>query len=1052
MSLRSRAQQFVFWGTMVLVLAVAGGLWFAYSYVTDSETLAAFLRAQALRYMPGTELVVGRVRVHPFVGDVNLSQIAVWQKIDGVDYVALRVPWLDVRHDVSALLKGEFVPSEVVVAQPVLRLCRRADGTWNLKGILADPWPGPKLGHTPRVVIQNGTIELVDGKGPPAAILREVSVRIETSAEGLLSFDGSAKGDAIEHVSLKGTIDPATGRFSFTEGELTRLEISDTLRRMLPEEWRQALQKPGLAGGEIDIALDRLDYDPAAHPQARYSLAARLRGGVVNCPRLPFALNDVSATVLISDGLVTVERAEGYNGKTSVRARRGGTLELADPKQGRMQLTLDVTDLEFDDRLRAWTPPDFASLWDEYQPQGRLNLVLTALRAVPGGASRFGVGLDCRDVALKYQYFPYPVEHVHGLFTWDGQQIRLNLETLIGEKPFSAQGTIENPGPRAVVNLVFEAGALPMDKTLFDALPPDVRRVVDQFKPTGSVRGKAVLKRSPPGPGDPEFGKVTVDAFLDLNDRCGITWEGLPYRITDLTGHLELHPDNWLFTNMKGGNGLASIQGEGAVRRVGPGQFKTELHLWGKRLAFDDQLRLALPQTWQNTWAILQPAGSSTFDAHIQVEQTKENYHLVILPERETRVKLNLPRVPGPGVAPGETFDMPPMEQVKGTFVFDNGAVTMTDVGFQFRGAPAHLARGTVNVRDTGQFRVDVQNLEVADFRVDPGLCRIMPPLMAQFARRLDDGKTFRFRTNLAIGWSGKLGQSAWCSWSDALVVLNGNTIQTGLPLEHLQGQLDHLRGVFDGQNLEVHGALSLDSISLLGQQVTMLTSPLDVVRNRATLSDLKGDLLGGELTGKAEVDLDTTPRYTATLTVRGADLERYTKTVYGRQSLRGLVDGRIVLTGLGNDLHALQGQGEVHITQGDLGKLPSFLLLVKALNLSPLTKTAFDSANASFRIQNGETLFDLIKFTGNAFSLRGSGTMSAQGDLNLGLRVLYGRDEALHIPIVSDALREVTGQIFQIEVKGTPAFPRFLPVALQQASQAIRNLGTRRSARNGID
>ncbi|HEV3121634.1 MAG TPA: AsmA-like C-terminal region-containing protein, partial [Isosphaeraceae bacterium] len=865
---------------------------------------------------------------------------------------------------------------------------------------------------------------------------------------GLLRFDGSAKGDALEHIRVKGTFDPATGHLTLTEGELTRLEISDTLRRMLPLEWREALLKPGLSAGELDLALDQLDYDPSAHPQVHYSLAARLRGGVVNCPRLPFPLNDVSATLLVSDGLVTVQRAEGYNGKTSVRARRGGTLELGDLGQGRMRLVLDVNDLEFDDRLRAWTPPGLASLWDEYQPKGRLSLVLTLLRTVPGAPPRVGVGLDCRDVALTYRYFPYPVEHVHGPFTWDGQQIRLNLETVIGEKPFSARGTIENPGPGAVVNLAFEAGALPVDKVLFEALPPDVRKVVDQFKPTGSVRGRALLKRTPPGPGDPEFGKVTVDAYLDLNERCAITWEGLPYRITDLTGHLELHPDHWLFTNMKGGNGLALIEGEGSVRRVGQGDFKTELHLWGKRLPFDDQLRLALPQTWQNTWAILQPAGSTTFDAHILVEQSKENYHLVIQPERETRVKLNLPRVPGPGVAPGETFDMPPMEQVTGKFIFDNGTVTMTDVGFQFRGSPARFERGAVNVRDTGQFRLDVQGLEVADFRVDRGLCRIMPPLMAQFARRLDDGKTFRFHTNLAIGWSGKPGQSAWCAWSDALVVLNDNTIHTGLPLEHLQGQLDHLRGVFDGQNLEVHGALSLDSISLLGQQVTFLSSPLDVVHNRATLSNLKGELLGGELLGSAEVDLESTPRYTAHLSVRGADLERYTKTVYGRQNLRGLVESRIVLSGLGSDLHTLQGQGEVHITEGDLGELPALIRLVKFLNLSPLTRTAFDSADASFRIRNGETLFDPIKFTGNAFSLRGSGTMSAQGELNLGLRVLYGRDEGMHIPVVSDALRETTGQIFQIEVKGSPAFPRFHPVALQP----IRALGSRRGARSGME
>jgi hypothetical protein len=1055
MSWRRRAQHFVFWGTALLASAVVGGVWFAYAYVTDSETLATMLREHAPRYFPGSRLVVGRVRVRPLVGDVSFSQIAVWQKLDGVDYQALRIPWLDVRHDVSALLQGQLLPSEVVVAQPMFRLTRRKDGTWNLQGFLADPWPGPSLSYMPRIVIQNGTVELVEANGTHVAILRDVSARIDATTDGVYRFEGSAKGDTFEQLRLKGTVDSKTGRITLNDGELSRLEISDALRQRIPAELHPALQNIGLKGGEIDVALDRLDYDPGANPSFHYTLGARLRFGTVNCPKLPFPLNDVSATVVVKDGLMTIQRAEGSFGTTTVRARRGGTIEIDDKAQGRVQLTLDVIDLEFDDRLRAWTPPDFASLWDEYQPKGRVSIAMSVLRSKRGGPIGFAMGVECTDVALKYSEFPYPVEHVNGLIKWEGSRIHLDLQTaFIGGKPTTARGTIDNPGPDAIVDLTFEGEAFPIDQTLFNALPADVREVVNQFHPTGSVRGKVHVKRTPPGPGDPQIGNVAVHAFLQLNQRCGIVWSGLPYPITDLQGELELHPDHWVFKKMRGRNGLAEIQGEGAVWQIGPnsGQLKTELHLSGQRVPFDDQLRLALQKAWQNTWAILRPTGSSAFDARILVEPQKENYHLVIMPEHDTRLQLRLPRLPGPGVSPGETFDMPPMDEVRGTFTFDNGIVTMSNVSFQFRGAPAHFAHGMVHVRDDGQFRLDVENLEVSDFRIDSGLCRIMPPLMAHFARRCDDGKSFRFRTNLAIGWSGRVGQSAWCTWSDALVVFNGNTIKTGLPLEHLQGQLDHLRGLYDGQNLEVHGALSLDSITFLGQQVTSISSPIDVIGNRAILNDVKGSLLDGEITGRAEIDLADTPRYSASLEVRGADLQRYTKTLPGRQNLRGLVNGQITFNGLGSELRNLQGHGQIHITQGDLGELPAAIRLVKVLNLSPLTKTAFDSADAVFRIQNGETLIDPIKFTGNAFSLRGSGTMSAQGELNLGLRVLYGRDERLHIPVVSDALREASGQIFQIQVKGTPAFPRFQLVGLLPASQAFRALGNRRNVRNAIE
>ena len=43
---------------------------------------------------------------------------------------------------------------------PTLRLRRRRDGTWNLDGLLADPWPGPWI-ETPPITIQNATLELI---------------------------------------------------------------------------------------------------------------------------------------------------------------------------------------------------------------------------------------------------------------------------------------------------------------------------------------------------------------------------------------------------------------------------------------------------------------------------------------------------------------------------------------------------------------------------------------------------------------------------------------------------------------------------------------------------------------------------------------------------------------------------------------------------------------------------------------------------------------------------------------------------------------------------
>ena len=147
----------------------------------------------------------------------------------------------------------------------------------------------------------------------------------------------------------------------------------------------------------------------------------------------------------------------------------------------------------------------------------------------------------------------------------------------------------------------------------------------------------------------------------------------------------------------------------------------------------------------------------------------------------------------------------------------------------------------------------------------------------------------------------------------------------------------------------------------------------------------LKGDLLGED----CSVTLDATPHYHAKLALNGAQLQEFASTIPGRQSYRGRVAGRIELNGCGNDVRDLHGGGEAHITEGELGELSPIARVASALagfssffgvafsaadRPRAVGKTAFDSADVEFRIENGLTTFDPIKFTGNAFSLLGRG------------------------------------------------------------------------------
>lgn len=1045
MRIRTRAWRVVVWGGLLVLCSLAGGLWWAYSYYTNSDTLARLIESEAPRYLPGGHLDVGHVEARFLGGKFQLTHLSLRQAIDGLNFQALRIPWLNIRYDPEAMLDGRFAPHEVVVMMPTLRLIQRKDGTWNLQGLFASPWPGSHIKKLPVVWIKHGTVELCDGpngtEGIP--ILRDVAVKLEPTESGNIRFEGDAKGDAFDRITLEGTVNRATGVVTL-KGDLTRLMISETLRQRMPRELGAKIDEVNLTAGDVDIQIPRLVYDPGAKRKIAYEAAAQIRSGLWACPKLPFPINDLYASLTIRDNVLKIEHADGYNGETTVRAE--GQVKLGNLRRSPMDLHIEIANLALDERLRKWTPPAQAKLWQEFKPSGKVNATIDVAKAREGDEEpEIKLGVDCVDVSMCYVFFQYPLDHVRGRIDWTKKRVDVSLHSVIGRKPITAKGAIHDPSPRkSRVILDFEADELPVDQTLLNALPPDVRKIVEEFRPKGSVRGTAHLVRNPPLTlQDDPRGRVSVDATLDLNKGCSIQWVNLPYTIDNLTGRLELHPNRCIFRGMSGNHGQATITGQGEVQKIG-NKHKIKVGLSGRKLLFDDELRYALPPAWQMSWGSLDPTGSSDVDAAIEVDPGKpEDYKLVITPRPSTSVKLRYSRDARPGIDLGGTFELP-MNNVRGQFIYHNGLVQMRDVGFTFYNAPVNFAAGAVRVENSGKFQLKVREVWARDLRLDGNLRKIMPPVMAQFAKRLDDGKTFTLKGNLGLSWSGLKGAPVLCGWDEALVVFNGNEIQAGVPLTALQGQLDSVRGWSDGERLEVHGVLRLASVSLLGQQVTKLESPLNVAKGWATLDNISGQLLKGKLGGTIGVSLDATPKYSASVSIRNADLQEYAKTIPGRQAFRGLVDARIDLEGLGADLHNLQGSGEAHVTQGDLGKLPFALRMVKTLNLSPATNTAFDSADVNFTVQSGQVNLDPIKFTGDAFTLMGKGTLDLQEGLDLRLNVQYGRD-MLRVPLLSAAIREASGQIVVVRVSGTPSYPNYRLEALPALSDLGKNVIERR-------
>ena len=103
----------------------------------------------------------------------------------------------------------------------------------------------------------------VAGRGP--ALLRDVALKIESAGPGstVLKFDGSARGDVFDRLTLNGTIDLGTGAITLA-GELSGLNLSESLRRRIPREARPYVKALALNSGMVDLELNRFHYTPAA--------------------------------------------------------------------------------------------------------------------------------------------------------------------------------------------------------------------------------------------------------------------------------------------------------------------------------------------------------------------------------------------------------------------------------------------------------------------------------------------------------------------------------------------------------------------------------------------------------------------------------------------------------------------------------------------------------------------------------------------------------------------------------------------------------------------
>ena len=110
---------------------------------------------------------------------------------------------------------------------------------------------------------------------------------------------------------------------------------------------------------------------------------------------------------------------------------------------------------------------EYDELWDVFKPRGRVDATVHVFRRQAGEPVDLSATVYCRDVAAVYRHFQYPLDHLTGQLTLEKNDADRRPADLERRRPAPApDGTIQNPGVDAVVQLDIQADAIPIDDAL----------------------------------------------------------------------------------------------------------------------------------------------------------------------------------------------------------------------------------------------------------------------------------------------------------------------------------------------------------------------------------------------------------------------------------------------------------------------------------------------------------------------------------------------------------------------------------------------------------
>ena len=298
-----------------------------------------------------------------------------------------------------------------------------------------------------------------------------------------INLVGFAGGQPLEIVGQ--VFDPKPGAKGWVNITGKNIPIEGEMIAVLPDKTRQVIESLHPHGKfNVDWRLERTHL-------GQKKPATALRLDLVDCrieyDKFPYPLNGIYGIIEAKNQDWTF-RNLASGGSRRVFAE-GYLRPVPEGKELRLNFTGEKIPL--DQELRQALSPAVREAWSQLNPRGLVNLDVTVLNRTGFEKPSIGVSVTPQSVAVKARFFPYLLEEVGGRVDYqDG------VVTLSHMRASHRRTTVRSNGSghfRPDGSWDFELAGLSVDRLeprydyeLLAALPPKLRKLIEQMRPVGS--------------------------------------------------------------------------------------------------------------------------------------------------------------------------------------------------------------------------------------------------------------------------------------------------------------------------------------------------------------------------------------------------------------------------------------------------------------------------------------------------------------------------------------------------------------------------------------